>query len=371
MTLRAAWHVIPMLLLGWVLIGCDDSERTRQVAYDDTKRYEWRLAMSWPRDLPGLTTGVARLVADIEAMSGGRMRIEVIASGELVAADEVFEAVAAGTVEMGHTSALFAESVVPAAIFFAGIPFGMTADEMYGWLHRGGGLQLWRELCEQWGVMPFSAGNTGPLTAGWFNREIDSLASFRGLRVPMSGLGAAVLERLGAEVLDLPLEQRLPALQSGAVDAAGSGGPYTDTALLPGQVGTYYYYTGWQQSSHSLSLLVNRRAWEALPTDLQAIIAEATNALNQSMLDEFNARNNSALAALRDLGADIRPLPDAVLRGLYQQSRQLMDERAAADADFARVYKSYQAFMQLASAYFSIAEDAYIQVRTEQQEQQR
>ena len=43
---------------------------------------EWRMVHSWPKGLPGVGVGADRLAARIEAMSGGRMKINVFAAGD-------------------------------------------------------------------------------------------------------------------------------------------------------------------------------------------------------------------------------------------------------------------------------------------------
>ena len=47
---------------------------------------------------------------------------------------------------MGHGASYYWKGKIPSAVFYTAVPFGMTAQEMNGWLHYGGGLELWREL---------------------------------------------------------------------------------------------------------------------------------------------------------------------------------------------------------------------------------
>jgi len=86
---------------------------------------------------------------------------------------------------------------IPAAQFFASVPFGLNAQQMNAWLLNGGGLELWEELYSTHNLLPLPAGNTGVQMGGWFNREINSLADFKGLKMRMPGLGGKVLEKAG------------------------------------------------------------------------------------------------------------------------------------------------------------------------------
>jgi TRAP-type mannitol/chloroaromatic compound transport system substrate-binding protein len=145
--------------------------------------FEWSIATSWPPKYPGLGIAVNNLAERIEAASGGRLKLKVYAAGELVPAFEAFDAASRGIVEMGHDAAYYHKGKIPAAQFMTAIPFGMTFMEMNAWLYYGGGLELWRELYEPLNLVPFPCGNTGVQMGGWFNKEINSIADLKGLKM--------------------------------------------------------------------------------------------------------------------------------------------------------------------------------------------
>ena len=122
------------------------------------EQFRWKMVTTWPPNFPGLGTGVVSLVDFIERASGGRLQIRIYAAGELVPAFEVFDTVSSGTAEIGHGAAYYWKGKSPATQFFTAIPFGMSAQEMKGWLYRAGGLELYRELYDGFGLVPFLAG---------------------------------------------------------------------------------------------------------------------------------------------------------------------------------------------------------------------
>ena len=193
--------------------------------------FEWSMVTSWPPKYPGLGSGVDNLADYIAAASGGRLKIKVYAAGELVPAFEVFDAVSRGAVEMGHDASYYHRGKVDAAQFFTAIPFGMNYLEINGWLYYGGGLELWRELYEPFNLVPFPCGNTGVQMGGWFNKEINSVADLKGLKMRIPGLGGEVLRRAGGTPVTLPGAEIFTSLHTGAIDATEWAGPYHDMSF--------------------------------------------------------------------------------------------------------------------------------------------
>nr|WP_255416760.1 hypothetical protein [Thiohalobacter thiocyanaticus] len=126
-------------------------------------KQRWKMVTTWPKNFPGLGTGANFLAKLITEMSDGRLQVKVYGAGELVPAFEIFDAVSRGTAEMGHGAAYYWKGKSQAAQFFSAVPFGLTAQEMNGWLYHGGGMQLWQEIYAEFGLVPTAAGNTGVL----------------------------------------------------------------------------------------------------------------------------------------------------------------------------------------------------------------
>ena len=327
-------------------------------------RIRWKMVTTWPKNFPGLGTGANRLAQLITEMSGGRLQVKVYGAKELVPAFEVFDAVSRGTAEMGHGAAYYWKGKVEAAQFFAAVPFGLTADEMNGWLYHGGGMDLWRKLYEPFGLIPAAAGNTGVQMGGWFNREIRSLADMKGLKMRIPGLGGEVLRRLGGTPVNLPGGEIYTSLQSGAIDATEWVGPYNDLAFGLYKAAKYYYYPGWHEPGTTLEALINRKAFEKLPKDLQAIVLNACRVVNQDMLAEYMARNNQALHTLvKKHKVQLRAFPDDVLAKLRELSEQVVQEVAGRDKTTRAIYESFRNFRQQVMDWQRISELAYLKAR--------
>ena len=326
--------------------------------------YKWKMVTTWPKNFPGLGTAANQLAALIGEMSGGRLQVKVYGAKELVPAFETFDAVSRGTAEMGHGAAYYWKGKAEATQFFTTVPFGLTAQEMNGWLYHGGGLELWQELYDKFNLVPAPAGNTGVQMGGWFNKEINSLDDMKGLKMRIPGLGGEVLKRLGGTPVNLPGGEIFTSLQSGAIDATEWVGPYNDMAFGLYKAAKYYYYPGFHEPGTVLEALINKKALAFLPKDLQAIVLNACKVVNLDLLSEYTARNPAALQTLVEKHkVKLRRYPDDVVRKLRQISRDVVAEVASRDPFSKKVYDSYEAFYQAAKGWSDISELAYMQAR--------
>jgi len=329
------------------------------------KVYKWKMVTTWPKNFPGLGTGANNVAKLITKMSGGRIQVKVYGAKELVPAFEVFDAVSRGTAEMGHGAAYYWKGKNAAIQFFSTVPFGLTAQEMNGWLYHGGGLKLWQEVYAQYNLVPAAAGNTGVQMGGWFNKEINSIDDLQGLKMRIPGLGGEVFKRAGGTPVTLPGGELYTALQTGALDATEWVGPYNDLAFGFYKVAKYYYYPGWHEPGTTLEAIINKEAFDALPEDLQEIVLNACKVVNQDMLAEYTARNNAALNTLvNEHKVQLRAFPDDVLRKLRTISDEVVAELAAKDETAKRIYASFKTYREQVNDWHEISEKAFLRARS-------
>lgn len=325
---------------------------------------KWKMVTTWPKNFPGLGSGANNLARLITEMSGGRIKVKVYGAKELVPAFEVFDAVSRGTAQMGHGAAYYWKGKTAAAQFFAAVPFGLTAQEMNGWLYHGGGLELWRETYAPFGIIPAAAGNTGVQMAGWFNKKITTIDDLKGLKMRIPGLGGEVLKRAGGTPVSLPGGEIFSSLKTGAIDASEWVGPYNDLAFGLYKAAKFYYYPGWHEPGTTLEALINKEALDALPKDLQSIVLNACKIANQDMTAEYTTRNQQALDTLvHKHKVKVLKLPDEVLAKLQILSDEVINEVAATDKMTKKVFKSFAAYRDKVKQWSKISDLAYLQSR--------
>ena len=327
-------------------------------------RIEWTMVTSWPKNAPGVGVNAQRCADLITALSGGRLTVNLYAAGELVPPFEAFDAVSSGTADLLHATPYYWQGKNPAFHWFTGVPFGLTAAEFTGWIYYGGGQELWDEAYAPFGVKPFYAGNSGVQAGGWFTRELTGLADLRGLKFRIAGLGGAVMQKLGANVVLTPPGEIFAALQSGAVDAAEWVGPWNDLAFGLHQIAKYYYMPAFHEAGPSLEVSVNRARSDELPEDLRQIVAAAATATATTTLADFTFHNIQSLGPLvEEHGVQLRRWPDDIAAALGTATREVLSEIAAGNAEAGKVHDSFAAYLAKARTYSLWSDQALLEMR--------
>jgi TRAP-type mannitol/chloroaromatic compound transport system substrate-binding protein len=325
---------------------------------------QWRMVTSWPKRLPGPGMSAERIASRIRALSGGRLDIVVYAAGEVVPAFGVLDAVGNGVADIGHSAAFYWQGKMPAAAFFTTVPFGLTPGEHVAWVDAGGGQALWDELYAPFGVKPFMGGNTGVCMGGWFRHELKSLADLHGLKLRALGLGGEVYRRLGATPQTTPPAEILTSLQSGVLDAAEFVGPGSDIALGLYRVAPYYYYPGFNKPNGTGECIVARKSFDALPADLQAIVAHACAAEANYALAEMERLNAVALVALTTQhGVTLAAFPDDLVAAARKEAGAMLGELSARNAITEKICSSYLDFRARTAPWSRVSIEAVLGAR--------
>ena len=333
-------------------------KKTANNAISDEK-IKWKMVTTWPPKFPVLGEGAELFAKWVNEMSAGRLEIQVYGGGELVPSLEAFDAVRNGAADLAHGCAYYWAGKSPAAQFFASVPFGMNAQQMNSWLLCGGGLELWKELYDGFGLVPFPCGNTGVQMGGWFNKEVNSLADLKGLKMRIPGLGGKVLEKAGGNPVLLAGGEIYTGLERGVIDATEWIGPYHDQMMGFNQIAKYYYSPGWHEAGTNLELFINKEKFNLISPDLQAICRAAAARVNMWMLSEFEAKNALHLKDLQKINVDIRKFPDEVLAQLKAYTDEVIAEVIADDEFATKVYQSYSSFKNRAADWSELTEKVY------------
>lgn len=306
---------------------------------------ELRMLMVWPKNFPGMGTSAERFAQRVDQLSEGSLRIKVHGSGEIVPAFEVLDAVKGGTGDMTHCTSYYWFGKDPAFVYFAVVPFGLSADEHFTWLKYGGGQELWDELGAQHGVKPLAVFNSGPQMGGWFRDEVKTVADLKGKKLRFPGLGGQMLAELGAVPTNIPGGELFSALQSGTIDGLEWVAPWNDLAFGFHRVAKHYYYPGFHEMGHCGSSYVNLDVWNSLSDTQKVIIQNAADAEYMNSLSEFNARNLAALNTMvSEHGVELHRWPEEITDKVLEIAPKVIADSAAKSPMASKVHENWIAF---------------------------
>jgi TRAP-type mannitol/chloroaromatic compound transport system substrate-binding protein len=325
----------------------------------------WRMVTAWPRNLPGPGVAAQMLADRITALSGGRIEVELFATGEIVPGNQVFDAVAEGTAELYHAVPAYWGSKSKGILVFGSQPFGLRADEQVGWLAHGGGQALYDEMYARFGLKPFLCGNSGPQWAGWFRNEITSVDDLQGLRFRATGLASEMCNKLGMAVQAMGGGDMFQALQAGTIDAGEFIGPWSDSALGFYQVAKNYYWPGVGEPSSAEECAINMAVWEGLPDDLKAAVRTACESLYNPVLTEYTTKHAQALRNLvANEGVVVRQLPEEVIVAMGNAAGEVIAElREDRDELVRRIVESFLEYRALMVEYMTYADNGQMNAR--------
>ena len=350
-----------LIALSVFLMSCNGGSSNKETSYSaKDKTYNWRLTTTWGPHYPGQGVAIDKFAEWVEEMSNGQLKIKVYAARELVPPKEAFDAVSSGTIEMGAGAPYYWSGKMPAAQIFGAVPFGMNAQQLRSWLIVGGGYELWKKVYAKFNVIPYLGGNTGVQMGGWFNKEINSIKDFKGLKMRMPGIGGKVIAKAGAAAVYVPSAEAFTSLQKGVVDAAEIVGPLRDYKQGLHKIAKYYYHPGWQETGTELEFFINKDVHDALPKHLQAILEAAADRVQLWLLAEFDNQNAIFLEKIRkESNVQIRKFNKETLNALRKYTKEVIEELITDDALAKEVYDSYSSFQKKTAEWYQITEKSY------------
>jgi len=288
-------------------------------------------------------------VKRVNAMTGGRVELELLAAGSVVPAFQLADAVSSGILDGGHGVSAYWYGKNKAFSLFGTAPaFGWDADELLGWVRYGGGQELYDELINDvlklnivgmlYGPMP-----TQPL--GWFKKEITSADDFKGLKYRTVGLGADLNKELGAAVTIVAGGEIVPAIDRGLLDGAEFNNPSSDLVLGFPDVSKIYMIQSYHQALECFEILFNKQKFSSLPPDVQEILRSAADASSSDMMWKAQDRYSKDLEAIKARGVKVLPTPKPLLEAQLAAWDKVIDALSA-DPFFKKVIDSQKGWAQ-------------------------
>ena len=302
-------------------------------------------------------------VDSVNAMGGGRLKINYLVSGAVVKSFRVQDAVHKGVLDGGHgvTVYWYGKSKV-ASLFGTGPVFGQDAHLGLAWIHNGGGQELYDELIGKLGIntvgffaMPMP---TQPL--GWFKKEIKSAKDMVGLKYRTVGLAADLMQEMGLKVTQLPGGEIVPALERGVIEAFEFNNPTSDKSFGAHDVSKVYMLGSYHQAAEFFEIIFNKDKYNKLPNEHQAILKHAAAAASSTNFWLGIDRYSNDLQWLQDkAGVKVYRTPNSIMKKQLAAWDVMIAKLEGEDQFFSKVLKSQKDFAHRASYYYLLNQCDY------------
>jgi TRAP-type mannitol/chloroaromatic compound transport system substrate-binding protein len=315
----------------------------------------WKYQSTWPtKDIfHEFAVDYAKKVND---MSGGRLKLDVLAAGAVVPAFQMADAVHSGVLDAGHGVCAYWYGKHKAYSLFGTPPsYGWDAQSFLAWFYYGGGEDLYKELVNNilklnlTGFLYFAM-PTQPL--GWFKKEMKAGEDFKGMKYRTVGLSADVFKEMGAAVTILPGGEIVPAMDRGLLDSAEFNNPSSDILLGFPDVAKFFMLGSHHQQAESFEVIFNKAKFDALPAELKGILRNAAFASTADQNAMALHRYSQDLEAIKKRGVNVIKTPDALLNAQLDAWQKVMAEQEK-EPFFKKVADSQRAWMRRVYPYVS------------------
>ena len=302
-------------------------------------------------------------VTRVNEMAGGRLRIDYLNTGSVVKTFQEMDAVSQGVLDAAHNVPVYWYGKSKAASLFGSGPInGMDAHQTLAWIYRGGGLALYHELLGNLGlnVVGFFAMPMPTQPLGWFRKPIANAAGLKGLKYRTVGLAADLFQEMGTKVTQLPGGEIMPALQRGVIDAFEFNNPTSDSRFGAQDVLKNYMMGSFHQAMEFFEIIFNKKRWDALPKDLQAILrysAEAASSANYWTGIDNYSRDLQELITKHKV--KVIRTPKSIMAEQLKAWDVLTARLSKADPFFAKVVRSQRDFAKRSAYYVMFNEADY------------
>ncbi len=295
-------------------------------------------------------------VERVQAMAGGRLKIDLLPSGAIVKAFQVQDAVHKGVLDAAHTvTAYWYSKNKSASLFGTGPVFGCNAPQILAWIHFGGGKELLDELQTKilkLNVLSFFAMPMPTQPLGWFKFHVKSVDQLKGLKYRTVGLATDIMQGMGLKVTQLPGGEIVPALERGVIEAFEFNNPTADMRFGAADVSKHYHMGSYHQAAEFFELQFNRTKFNGLPKEQQAILeygAEAANTANYGWAMRQYSTDLQIL--INEKGVNVYRTAQSIMSAQLASWDKVLKKLNAADPFFAKVVKSQKVWSKKVAFY--------------------
>jgi tripartite ATP-independent transporter DctP family solute receptor len=303
-----------LLLISIVLSACGKSAFTngKSSSFEGNNGYEpvtIRLAYNLPQD-HHIAIGIENFAKTVTEKSGGKVKIQVYPSGQLLSDKEMNQAILTGGVEMGVNSSTLWSSTVPAMGIFD-VPYVFPNYETAGKALSGELREKLNKAMEEKGAKVLMYADYGYAQFANNVRPLKSPEDFKGLKIRSIGdIPSEMIKAYGASPVFLGGGEVYTALQRKTIDGATSG----TTAMLQRHYDEVAKYLTISNYSYlEFILAVNKNFWDRLPEKTKNLLSETAKETEQWIREKAKSEDERTTKELKAKGMEVYVVPESEL----------------------------------------------------------
>jgi TRAP-type mannitol/chloroaromatic compound transport system substrate-binding protein len=313
----------------------------------------WKVQTSWPGGA-GLQI-FKDWCATIVEKTGGELAFQPFGANDVVGDFQLYDAVKNGVLDAVNPFTIYAQGIIPAAVFLSSFPLGLRNPHEYDVFYYGlGGIDMARELYKAQGMHFVGPIHHGPNIIH-SKVPIRSIDDFRGrkMRLP-GGMVAEIFTEVGAETTVLPGSEIFPALEKGTIDVADYVGPAVNYSLGFSQVTDYIVmgppgFMSLYQPVDIMDLTVGMDSWNALSPQMQQFVEMETHVYSDMHHAAIQAADQEAWKKFEADGTEVTRLSQDDVELMTEVAVPVWYKYANRDKSSARVFKTILDYMQSGS----------------------
>lgn len=348
--------VLALTLVIGLLSGCGGggiaNEGGGSEGGSDLPTVNWKLASTFAEGTMLFECDKA-FTEKVKELSNGKFVITPYGSGELGASNQVFDMVQGGTIEAGADWPSYWSGKDTGFDLLATTMFNFTGWDYYIWIYEGGGLEDgYNYMFNKFGMKYFPHGITQMESGIRTNKPIEKLADLNGMKIRFAGkIQGLVAEKIGIAPVTIATDELYEGLQRGVVDGAEYSSPTNDDMLKIQEVTKYWLAPGWHQTASVYGIMVNQKAYDALPAEYQRIIEIASKWNMQEWLAKNAYSDAKATAKMVSEGVTVTNLPEEEMALLEGYVMDATEQLAAENPNYAHVLNSMMEYRKTMDQY--------------------
>ncbi|MBN1829503.1 MAG: TRAP transporter substrate-binding protein DctP [Deltaproteobacteria bacterium] len=323
------WKKVFVVTVSVVLLSClVVLNFGSQAAAADQKVYKFRMQVLFG---PSQLVQYQPFVDYVDKASGGRIKIDLYAGGQLVPTDQMLSACAEGTIDLAGGAGGYWSNLIPLANVEAGMPFALrTLTDVNTFFYQKGFLELCRKAYAEHGIYYL-----GPqmvdfafIQAKKPVKTLDDLKKLKFRAVPNT---SKLLGKSGISAVYIPAEEVYMAISTGTLDGVIYGGAMSNSTMSYQEVAPYYMVPPINIANQNL--IMGMKQWNSLPKDLQAVLDLATQYENLYIQTlNWDLEFLSRVKMIKENNLKIVQMDDSLINTLTDSAKEFWAEVGKKDA---------------------------------------